>query len=194
MLIVFLAALGSAIGAVHFPMFKQCDPAWDNIPMGVNGPGERSTICGEGCKSLFQPHATLTCCFTTVPPRAGAMTSVSMALNGLGVMINGTTAVNPATLNLWLEANNGYECLSGDCNNLVLDVINVVSGGRLSFISEEEKEPFEDIAAGLTSLSTIYVGQSRARGRLFVCLVLVLFVCRFNVHPVCANVCWYVYV
>ncbi|RYG57094.1 hypothetical protein EON66_01240 [archaeon] len=36
--------------------------------MGVSGPGERSTICGEGC----------------------AMSSLSMALAAYGITINGT--------------------------------------------------------------------------------------------------------
>ena len=50
-----------------FPFFRQCDPAWGANKMGVDGPGERSTICGEGC----------------------AMSSLSMALNGFGVKIGG---------------------------------------------------------------------------------------------------------
>jgi hypothetical protein len=45
------------------PIYTQCNASWANDPMGVDGPGERSTICGEGC----------------------AMSSVSMALAALGI-------------------------------------------------------------------------------------------------------------
>jgi hypothetical protein len=69
--------------------------------MGVAGPGERSTICGEGC----------------------AMSDVSMALASYGAAIAGAVPT-PQTLNAWLEANNGYECADGDCNNLVLSAIS----------------------------------------------------------------------
>lgn len=45
------------------PIYTQCNVSWANDPMGVDGPGERSTICGEGC----------------------AMSSVAMALAALGL-------------------------------------------------------------------------------------------------------------
>ena len=45
------------------PVYTQCNSSWASDPMGVDGPGERSTICGEGC----------------------AMTSVAMALASLGI-------------------------------------------------------------------------------------------------------------
>jgi hypothetical protein len=52
---------------------------------------------------------------------------------------------DPQTLNAWLENNNGYMCEDGDCNNLILDMINKVSGGRLLFVSELEKQSIPDI-------------------------------------------------
>lgn len=52
--------------------------------MGTPGYGERATICREGC----------------------AMSSLSMALAGFGVDIDGKPS-NPGTLNKWLEANEG---------------------------------------------------------------------------------------
>ncbi len=45
------------------PVYTQCNVSWASDPMGVDGPGERSTICGEGC----------------------AMSSVAMALAALGI-------------------------------------------------------------------------------------------------------------
>src|SRR5689334_13092825 len=51
----------------HQHYLVQCNASWGNNPMGTNGPGERSTICGEGC----------------------AMSSLSMALAGLGATIDG---------------------------------------------------------------------------------------------------------
>jgi hypothetical protein len=47
------------------PLYKQCDRKWANDIMGTKGSGEQSTICGEGC----------------------AMSSVSMAMAGLGIDI-----------------------------------------------------------------------------------------------------------
>lgn len=49
-----------------------------------------------------------------------AMSCVAMALNAYNVTADGD-AVNPGTLNSWLKNNSGYQCLGGDCNNLVLD-------------------------------------------------------------------------
>ena len=72
----------------------------------------------------------------------------------------------PGTLNHWLVNNNGYHCLSGDCNNLVLDSINTVSGGRLQFVSEDQKGSIEDIAKGLQQGNNVYIGvllSARAR-------------------------------
>jgi len=91
--------------------------------MGVDGPGERSTICGEGC----------------------AMSSVAMALNGLGL-----PDITPATLNTWLMANEGYTCAGGDCNNLVLDaperlVINRPGKEKLMIFVSEVEKPSEDV-------------------------------------------------
>ena len=55
------------------PIYTQCNSSWASDPMGVDGPGERSTICGEGC----------------------AMSSVSMALAAVG--IRATWFVTPST-------------------------------------------------------------------------------------------------
>lgn len=44
--------VGAVVGAPAFrvyPRYLQCDPRWGNATMGTPGPGERSTICGEGC-------------------------------------------------------------------------------------------------------------------------------------------------
>lgn len=132
------------------------------------------------------------------------MSSVSMALNGLGVEINGAfaptssqhwrcsqrrrvpaagpsrvgvlhflldvlllllvslcatgQASNPGTLNAWLEANNGYMCAGGDCNNLILDMPGKVPGSPLSLVGENPKQPASVIIDGILSQSFIYVG------------------------------------
>jgi uncharacterized protein YvpB len=62
------------------PLFKQCDSRWANDRLGKD-----STICKVGC----------------------LMTSVAMAMNGLGKKINGA-AVTPKNLNQFLLANGGY--------------------------------------------------------------------------------------
>lgn len=64
----------------YYPTFKQCDAKWRDKSLGT------STICSIGC----------------------LMSSVSMALNGLGKTINGQTS-NPETLNAYLKSNGGYQ-------------------------------------------------------------------------------------
>lgn len=138
------AALGLVGGAAAFrsyPLFKQCDPAWGNDEMGTTGNGERSNICGEGC----------------------AMSSTSMALNGLGITIDGISA-NPQSLNAWLERTpGGYLCAGGDCNNLNLTIISNVPGAvtapHLELIGELPKPSVADIQAGLTAGDTVYIAH-----------------------------------
>jgi hypothetical protein len=64
----------------NFPLFKQCDPRWKNDKLG------EKTVCAIGC----------------------LMSSVSMALNGLGKHIDGKES-NPGTLNHHLSTHHGYQ-------------------------------------------------------------------------------------
>jgi len=142
------AALASAVSSFPAaPLFKQCDPAWANVPMGTKGNGEDSTICGEGC----------------------AMTSLSMALFAFGALIpiaGSTQPSNPATFNSWLEANAGYVCLDGDCNNLVLNAVSRLNaswtlGGELPVT----QLPLAALEAGLDgSPATVYLAHVRDQG------------------------------
>lgn len=76
-----------------------------------------------------------------------------MALNGKGYGIGGYLPIYPGTLrlstvvgsscssslgtlNAWLRTNQGYVCIDGDCDNLVLDAPNNIAPGRVQFISE----------------------------------------------------------
>eukprot|EP01065_Artemidia_motanka_P035356 TRINITY_DN43280_c0_g1_i1.p1 TRINITY_DN43280_c0_g1~~TRINITY_DN43280_c0_g1_i1.p1 ORF type:complete len:382 (+),score=97.18 TRINITY_DN43280_c0_g1_i1:47-1147(+) len=107
-------ALAALSGAPSFPAFKQCDGRWGKDVMGVQGPGETSTVCAQGC----------------------AMTCVAMALRGYGVELPGGVPVDPGTLNTWLKANSGYKCIGGDCCNLVLDSPDVISAGQARLVGE----------------------------------------------------------
>jgi hypothetical protein len=118
-----------------FPTYMQCDPRWGNDTMGIKGNGWRSTICGEGC----------------------AMTSTAMALAGLGATVNGS-AVTPKTLNAWLIANQGYECLAGDCDNLVLTAPERLSP-LMSLIGETQKPSFAQISADIANQRIIHVAH-----------------------------------
>lgn len=71
-----------------YPVYKQCDPAWGGNQMGTDG----DTICQVGC----------------------LMSSISSALAGTGIEIDNTTVVTPATMNTWLQKNNGYVSGSSD--------------------------------------------------------------------------------
>ena len=64
----------------HYPLFKQCDDRWRNDMI------KTKTVCQVGC----------------------LMSSVSMALNGLGEKIEGAES-NPGTLNAWLKTHGGYQ-------------------------------------------------------------------------------------
>jgi len=61
------------------PLYTQCNASWANDPMGVDGAGERSTICGEGC----------------------AMSSASMALAALGIRAPWCAALCLCCLQSW---------------------------------------------------------------------------------------------
>jgi len=93
--------------------------------MGVNGNGERSTICGEGC----------------------AMSCLAMVIAGLGIEINGSGAT-PASLNAFLETNGGYVCDAGDCNNLVLNASEKVDP-RVVLIGELSLPPYDFVAEAI---------------------------------------------
>jgi hypothetical protein len=97
-----------------YPLFKQCDSRWAQDEMGTAGPGERNTVCHEGC----------------------AMSCVSMILAGLNITVGATQPANPGSLNSWLVANQGYTCAGGDCNNLVLNAPDSISHGRVRLIGE----------------------------------------------------------
>lgn len=149
---------GSAAAFRSYPVFKQCDPAWGSDEMGTAGNGERSTICGEGC----------------------AMSSTSMALNGLGITIDGISA-NPQSLNAWLERTpGGYLCAAGDCNNLNLTIIQDVgspTAPHLELIGELPKPSIPDIQAGLTAGDTVYIAHGRYSTS--VSVICLLFCCTF---------------
>lgn len=123
LVLVICSSLCSAFNT--YPLFKQCDPRWKDIPMGTKGPGEDSTICGEGC----------------------AMSSLSMVLAGTGATVNGAPA-DPATLNAWLEANNGYTCGGNDCNDLVLNIVSKLNASY-QLLGEVPPPPLTFIQLGL---------------------------------------------
>lgn len=141
--VVFCGALNAAVASpeqkIVYPLFRQCDPAWGSNEMGVNGPGERATICKEGC----------------------AMSSLSMALAGLGVSVEGKPA-NPGTVNAWLETHNGYTCAAGDCNNLVLSAPQRLTP-VLKLVGEIEKPPVEEIRANLTAQAQVFIAHVHDR-------------------------------
>lgn len=97
-----------------FPMFKQCDARWGNDTMGAVGDGERDTICHQGC----------------------AMSSLAMAISGYGFVLPDGKDVTPGSLNDWLIQNHGYRCMENNCNNLVLDAADALTGGFVRLIGE----------------------------------------------------------
>ena len=94
--------------------YNQCDPRWANDTMGVEGAGERATICKEGC----------------------AMTCLAMALTQRGFTVNQGDRPNPKNLNKYLVKNQGYHCDNGDCNNLVLSKPDEITAGHFQLVGE----------------------------------------------------------
>jgi len=138
--VAVLAQLLLGVFAVSFPLYKQCDDKWGADQMGIFGNGERAPICTEGC----------------------AMSSLSMALFGHGIEVDGNEA-NPQTLNYWLMANKGYMCAGGDCNNLVLDAPERLSK-RIKLLGELPKPPIGDLRKGLDRGDIVYIAHVRNNG------------------------------
>ena len=65
------------------------------------------------------------------------MTCIAMALAGYNISLPGSREPpTPGTLNAWLASNGGYQCDSGDCNNLVLDAVDRLSEGLMHVVGE----------------------------------------------------------
>ena len=124
-----------------FPHYMQCDSRWGGDQMGVDGPGERDTVCHQGC----------------------AMSCVAMALAGYNLTLPGQQSPpTPGSLNKWLTQNHGYHCDGGNCNNLVLDAPDLITAGMMRVVGEwggrccggdAAKPPLETIKSGLATAS-----------------------------------------
>lgn len=86
------------------------------------------------------------------------MTSVAMGLAAQGVTLDGAL-VRPDTLNAWLEQNNGYVCLAGDCDNLALAAPDRVPGAKLQLVGENQKPPLAQLKEAVTSGHVMYIGK-----------------------------------
>ena len=120
-----------------YPLFLQCDAAWGKDKMGGD-----ATVCQQGC----------------------AMSCVSMFVNGRNFTLPTGQSSNPGSLNAWLKANQGYKCIAGNCNNLVLDAPNrLAPPGHITFVSETEKpeDPLQ-VLQGLHQ-GMVYIAHVRNR-------------------------------
>eukprot|EP01100_Stratorugosa_tubuloviscum_P015061 TRINITY_DN8454_c0_g1_i1.p1 TRINITY_DN8454_c0_g1~~TRINITY_DN8454_c0_g1_i1.p1 ORF type:complete len:223 (+),score=74.03 TRINITY_DN8454_c0_g1_i1:48-671(+) len=131
-----------------YPTYLQCDPTWSNDTMGGKNPNY-DTICIQGC----------------------AMTSLAMALSGKGYLIPLTYQnVTPATLNVWLQNNNGYVCINNNCNNLVLDSPERFAPGHITFISEAQKPDLNTLLKWIAESNPVAIAHVRKNSH-FVLLV-----------------------
>ena len=85
------------------------------------------------------------------------MTSLSMALAGLGVQLDGAP-VTPASLNRYLEAHSDYQCAAGDCNNLVLNCVHNITD-RLALDGEAAKPSAAKMAADTAAGTVVYIAH-----------------------------------
>lgn len=131
---------GRGLGFHNYVFYKQCNTSWGEDRMGVDGPGQRNTICNEGC----------------------AMSCVAMVMATLGVREADGELVTPGTFNKWLVDNKGYHCDAGDCNNLNL-TFPEIRHPAMRLIGELPKPSFAEIAAGLALGHTAYIAHVRNR-------------------------------
>jgi len=133
-----LVLQASVESGVPFPHYLQCDASWGNVTMGVPGMSGDDTICHQGC----------------------AMTSLSMALAGFGISVDGAAA-NPLSLNRWLQENEGYTCLDGDCCNLVLNSVEKLSP-NIRCLGEPDV-PFQGTLEKLVNAGLVLLAHVRDR-------------------------------
>eukprot|EP00041_Stephanoeca_diplocostata_P017967 m.372513 g.372513 ORF g.372513 m.372513 type:complete len:405 (-) comp20874_c0_seq16:144-1358(-) len=137
-----------------YPRFMQCDSRWGSDEMGVNGPGERATICREGCAMSCVAMALAGQGFTL--PTQSIMTMASRNRS-----LQHDTSATPKTLNSWLEHNRGYTCADNDCNNLVLNITDKLTNGRMRFVGEWNISDLSanHMATDITSGDMVYLGH-----------------------------------
>ena len=80
---------------------------------------------------------------------------VAMALRSASYTLPSGGAIDPGTLNTWLQANDGYRCDRGDCNNLVLDAPDRLTNGRFRYVGEWDNTSLSvaSVAANIASLA-----------------------------------------
>ena len=117
-LFVFFFVFRVVLSSKPIYNYNQCDPRWANDTMGVEGgPGERASICEEGC----------------------AMTCLAMSMTRRGFTLENGDVITPKSLNRYLVENQGYHCDSGDCNNLVLSKPDDITKGFFQFMGGKLK-------------------------------------------------------
>jgi len=84
-----------------------------------------------------------------------------MAMHGKGYNLFNYIPIYPGTLNAWLRNNQGYTCIDGDCDNLVLNAPNQIEPGRVSFISEAEKPSLTTMKANVAAGNPVQVAHVR---------------------------------
>lgn len=96
-------ALALALTTAQYPteytcpsQFSQCDANWGGLHFGIEGVGSK-TICEAGDK----------------------LTAIAMVMDGCKVKVD-SGQTNPATLNAWLQKNNGYERKEDDSSEIIL--------------------------------------------------------------------------
>lgn len=76
--------------------------------------------------------------------------------------------MTPKLLNAFLIDHNGYLCMGGDCNNLVLNcVVNITD--RLQFVSEAPKPALHIMQQALAAQTAVYLGAWAAACRVPQC-------------------------
>ena len=91
--IILISTLSAVASRGLYPLFMQCDPIWAADLLGFS---DKRTICQSGC----------------------LLSSLAMVVNDCQILLPTTEgsdpiAANPASLNKWLQANNGYEDVYG---------------------------------------------------------------------------------
>ncbi|ETO13815.1 hypothetical protein RFI_23552 [Reticulomyxa filosa] len=167
-----VSTFGSGLWTYPYLHYMQCDPQWGNDVMGTNGDGERATICLEGITQTnkqIKKRGSIKKKTHIALFNGCAMTSVAIALSGLDFDINATLA-NPGTLNEWLETNNGYLCMDGDCNDLNIPIIDNLTNGMLRYDDSSSNSSLNEVRRGLDAQDTIFIAHIPSLSHFVFCL------------------------
>ena len=113
---------------------RRCDSRWGSASMGESDALQHRTLCSDG----------------------SAVTSVAMALAGLGSVI-ANAAARPDSVNSWLQSS--AACVADNCNDLELTPASLVPGSPLQYVGKRFSPDPEVLASALEDGNAVLIGE-----------------------------------